>query len=123
MTAVCGSDRTEPHGFSPLANALDDDGGLGADASIRWIEDGKTMAREALSGAVWPTVWMREYFSVEIDGPRAIAYAEDDPRCNEQLPTELFLAVLQAWQDFLIAGPTSQSRTFEIADGLNGRVQ
>ena len=104
------------HGVSPLAHVLDDDGGLGVDHSIRWIEEGKKLALDALNGAPGSLRWAREYFFVEMDGDRTIAVSETDPSCRETLSTKAFLSALGAWQLFLAAGPASGARTFEIED-------
>ncbi len=114
--ATCASEREASHGVSPLAHILDDDGGLGVDHSLRWIEEGKKLALDALSGAPGSLRWAREYFFVEMDGDRTIAVSESDPSCRETLSTKEFLSALAAWQQFLAAGPAAGARTFEIED-------
>lgn len=112
--ACCASDRNNAHGKSLLAQALDDDGGLGRDIAINWIEEGKRLANAALAGASGPLRWQREYFGLEFDGDRGIAFDLDDPECTEQLPTRTLLLLLQHWQDFLAAGPEAGAKTIEV---------
>lgn len=112
--ATCGSERAASHGVSPLAHVLDDDGGMGVAHSLLWIEEGKKLALDALNGAPDSLRWSREYFFVEMDGDRTIAVSESDPSCRETLSTKAFLSALEAWQQFLAAGPASGARTIEI---------
>lgn len=99
-----------------IARVLDDDGGLGVEMAIRWIEEGKRLANQALTGELGPLHWAREYFGVEILGHRTTASALLDPDNVKCLPTQAFLLALQHWQEFLVAGPTVGSLTVDISD-------
>jgi len=114
--AMCTSDRPDPRGVSPLSRALDDDGGLGSDHGIAWIDEGKRLALESLRGVPGPLRWAREYFVVEMSGDRTVAMSELDPSCSEAVSTRSFLLALEAWQAFLAAGPCAEPSTIEIAD-------
>ncbi|WP_398495457.1 hypothetical protein [Variovorax sp.] len=114
--ARCLSDKENPQGASPLAHVLDDDGGLGAEIAVKWIEEGKRLARQAMAGAPGPLHWVREHFMAEMNGERTTASSVHDPSCAQELPTRVFLSVLQSWQDFLATGPVPKSHTVEIDD-------
>jgi hypothetical protein len=108
------SDRLNVHGVSLLAHALDDDGGLGQDLAIAWIEEGKRLANAALAGASGPQRWEREHFGLQFEGERGIAFDLDDAENTGQLPTRTLLFLLQNWQEFLAAGPGAGSRTIKV---------
>jgi len=112
--ATCLSDRPDPRGVNPLARVLDDDGGLGSNHAIAWIDEGKMLALDAIRGVPGPLRWAREYFFVEMDGNQTVATSEDDPSCTEVVSTEAFLSALEAWQAFLVAGPCVEPTTVEI---------
>jgi len=111
---VCMTDRENSEGEDLVARVLDDDGGLGVEMAIQWVEEGKRLANEALAGASGPLYWTREYFGVEILGNQTIASDHHDPVNKVCLPTEAFASALQRWQEFLIAGPSAESHTVEI---------
>ncbi len=110
----CQSDRPKAQGVDPLAHALDDDGGLGVDFAVPWIEEGKRLANAALAGASGSQLWEREYFAMKFDGDQGVAFYMADPEYSEAAPTRTLLSVLQDWQDFLIAGPGAGPKIVEI---------
>lgn len=111
---LCSSDRLNAMGVSPLAHALDDNGGLDVAHAVSWIDEGKRRAHAALTGSTEPQVWGREYWGLEFDGERGTAQSLLDPACCEVVPTRTLLALLEQWQEFLIAGPGSSSRVIEV---------
>lgn len=111
---VCMTDLANSKEEDLVARVLDDDGGLGVEMAIQWIEEGKRLANEALAGASGPLYWAREYFGVEILGHQTIASDHHDLVNRVFLPTEAFALALQRWQEFLIAGPSAESHTVEI---------
>lgn len=114
--ATCMSDRPDPRGVNPLARVLDDDGGLGSDHAIAWIDEGIKLALASIRGVPGPLRWAREYFFVEMNGDRTLAMSEDDPSCTEVVSTKSFLSALEAWQAFLAAGPYVEPSVVEIGD-------
>ncbi|ALM83117.1 hypothetical protein ASB57_09260 [Bordetella sp. N] len=100
--------------MSVLAHTLEDDGGLGVDRAIAWIEEGKRLAQAALAGAPDTQVWAREYFAIEFTGEQGIAFGMDDPVRAEKAPTRQLLPLLQHWQDFLKAGPGGPDACVDI---------
>ena len=112
--ALCTSDGENAAAVSPLAHLLDDDGGLGIDHAIRWIDEGKKLALASLQGVPGPLRWAREYFCAEMDGDRTIAMSGGDPACRQVVTTRSFLGALETWQAFLAAGPTGVPRTVDV---------
>ncbi|MEK6350158.1 MAG: hypothetical protein V4764_21930 [Burkholderia sp.] len=115
-SAYCVSDRLNSWGISPLASALGDDGGLGITHSIEWIDDGINKAQIALTGATSTQHWARECFALEFQRECGSAFSLLEPDCAEELPTKALLAILEQWEEFLVAGPDAGPRTLEIAE-------
>ncbi|MBN3725459.1 hypothetical protein [Burkholderia sp. Ac-20379] len=114
--AHCTSDRLNPWGISPLADALGDDGGLGIEHTIKWIDDAIDKANRALAGASSVQLWGRACFAIEFQGDRGSAFSLSVPDCAEALPTIEILGVLQQWKTFLMDGPAAGSRVLDIAE-------
>ncbi|ALM84216.1 hypothetical protein ASB57_15645 [Bordetella sp. N] len=80
----CASDAPDAQGVSVLAHALEDDGGLGVDHAVAWVEEGKRLTQAALADAPETRVWARESYVIEFTDEYGIAFGMDDPACAEK---------------------------------------
>jgi hypothetical protein len=102
------------HGVSPLACLLTDDGGLGKDISMSWIEDGIAMVDDVVQAKRSETDWDREAWGAEIraDGVKIVSLHDDS--CAITIPLASFRRALTSWRDFLAADDPRIGERHEI---------
>ena len=104
----CDSDQNNKDGVNLLVCLLTDDGGMGRDLSLEWIEKGIEMIEAVRSGASTRLDWDCNAFGAKIYDEEVIVYSLYDESYHEVVSLASFRKALTSWRDFLLAEPTSE---------------
>ena len=114
VRCLCDSDHVNAHGVSLLACLLMDDGGLGRDTTIKWLEEGMLMVGAVSSGTRSDFSWDREDWGAEIRADGVTIYSHHDESWSEVMSLASFGRALSSWREFLLADDSSLEEGREI---------
>ena len=102
---VCSNDSPAFKNCDPLTAILSDDGGLGLEHMIAWVEVGIDTIRKIIHGQIDKGDWVTETFSAEIGREQTEIYYLYDDSYSQFVPTEIFLKIMLEWHDFITQSP------------------
>jgi hypothetical protein len=102
---MCTSSRVNDEGLSPLACLLIDDGGLGIELSIQWIDEGIKRIDSVLSGTCQSASWDREVWGAEFFIDKVVVYYHGGGSEEIIDSCAVFKTVLLKWREFTQSEP------------------
>ncbi|GIU52607.1 hypothetical protein TUM4438_45730 [Shewanella sairae] len=88
---ICINDSPSYENCDPLSTILSDDGGLGLEYMIAWVEVAIDTTNKVISGQMDEGDWITETFSAEIGREQTEIYYLYDDSYSQFIPTEIFL--------------------------------
>lgn len=109
LFGFCQSGSAEGADADLLSNILMDDGGLGWQFKVSFIDEALASVASVLDGRAATADWDCEDWGATISQPWTDIYSLQDETYRQSVETNVFHRALLAWQNFLAAGPNAEA--------------
>ena len=92
-----------------------DDGGLPAEDTFKWIDEGLKSVDAVISGSIDCQYWDREVWGATIRSDKVELYSLLEESCSALLDIHAFNTALKEWLDFMVS--EDRAARLEISTG------